>query len=55
MTLINVVSGVAYLGIIAELLFGSAGRWDLPFFWAYIGVNVVLGLIESARVDPGLA
>jgi protein-S-isoprenylcysteine O-methyltransferase Ste14 len=36
------------------MLFGSAGRWDLPFFWAYIGVNVLLGLVGSVTVDPGL-
>jgi protein-S-isoprenylcysteine O-methyltransferase Ste14 len=53
-SLINIIRGVAYLGALAALLFGSAGRWDLPFFWAYIGVNVLLGLFGSVAVDPGL-
>jgi protein-S-isoprenylcysteine O-methyltransferase Ste14 len=54
MSSINIVSGIAYLGILAALMFGSAGRFDLPFFWAYIGVNVLLGLTGSFAVDPGL-
>lgn len=54
MSFINLLSGFAYIGVLAALLFGSAGRWDLPFFWAYIGVNVLLGLAGSVAVDPGL-
>jgi len=54
-SVINIIRGVAYLGVLAALLFGPAGRWDLPFFWAYIGVNVLLGLFGSGKVDPGLA
>jgi protein-S-isoprenylcysteine O-methyltransferase Ste14 len=45
MSIVNAIRGVAYLGVLVALLFGSAGRWDLPFFWAYIGVNALLGLM----------
>jgi protein-S-isoprenylcysteine O-methyltransferase Ste14 len=54
MSCVNVVRGFAFLGMLAVLLFGSAGRLDLPFFWAYIGINIALGLIGSVIVDPGL-
>lgn len=54
MSFINVLRGLAFLGVLIALLFGSAGRWDLPFFWAYIGVNVLLGVVGSVTVDPGL-
>jgi protein-S-isoprenylcysteine O-methyltransferase Ste14 len=54
MSFINALRGLAFLGVLVGLLFGSAGRWDLPFFWAYIGVNALLGLVGSLTVDPGL-
>jgi protein-S-isoprenylcysteine O-methyltransferase Ste14 len=28
------------------LLFGAAGRWDLPWFWAYLGGFVVISLVS---------
>jgi protein-S-isoprenylcysteine O-methyltransferase Ste14 len=36
------------------VLFVSAGRWDLPFFWAYVGVNLALMAALAAGVDPEL-
>ena len=37
------------------VLFGSAGRWDLPFVWAYIGVMVASMLaVGTFCMDPGL-
>lgn len=39
----------------AGLLFGSAGRVDLPFFWAWLAVLITTGLVMMQRVDPGLA
>ena len=54
MSFINALRGLAFLGVLVGLLFGSAGRWDLPFFWAYIAINVLLGLVGSRTVDPGL-
>ncbi|MBI4169120.1 MAG: isoprenylcysteine carboxylmethyltransferase family protein [Acidobacteria bacterium] len=46
-----VVSSLVVLG----LLFGTAGRFDLPMFWAYAAVLAVLTLIHAFTVDPGLA
>ena len=58
---LRVVLGIA---VLVALVFGSAGRWDLPFAWAYlavlIGAMVVTVLIidkdlirERARPGPG--
>jgi len=51
---INLLRGLAALGIIVALLFGSAGRWDLPFFWAFVAVNTAWGVMGLFTVDPGL-
>ena len=42
------------LGIVIAVLFGSAGRWDLPFFWGSLGVFVVFLLAFRLLMDPGL-
>ena len=42
------------LGIIVAVLFSSAGRWDLPFFWGVLGVFVVFLLSFRLLTDPGL-
>ena len=42
------------LGMVIAVLFGSAGRWDLPFFWAFLGVVVVFLLAFRLLTDPGL-
>jgi protein-S-isoprenylcysteine O-methyltransferase Ste14 len=44
------------LGIAAlfALLFGCAGRWDLPFIWAYIIVLVGATVVSIPLLDPGL-
>jgi len=40
--------------LLAAVLFVSAGRLDLPFFWAYLGVNFALMAGLMAGVDPEL-
>jgi hypothetical protein len=49
-------------GIVAGVIFGLAGRWDLWNIWAYIGLFVVLVTLadyrrspEMFRADPGRA
>jgi protein-S-isoprenylcysteine O-methyltransferase Ste14 len=51
---LNLLRGLAVLGVLIAVLFGSAGRWDLPFFWAYVGVNAALAVAGTFTVDPGL-
>jgi protein-S-isoprenylcysteine O-methyltransferase Ste14 len=56
------LSSLIILVLMMGSLFGSAGRWDLPMFWAYTGIwLVVLGVAVSTldldlmreRVRPG--
>jgi protein-S-isoprenylcysteine O-methyltransferase Ste14 len=43
-----------YLGVSAAVLFGCAGRLDLPFFWAWLAVLVAFFLSMMRVMDPGL-
>jgi protein-S-isoprenylcysteine O-methyltransferase Ste14 len=52
---LSVLGGVAYTALTAAFLFGSAGRADLPMFWAYLGVWTALMLVSTFVVDPSLA
>ena len=45
---------VLLTGILAVILFGCAGRWDLPFVWAYIVVMVITTVTVIRVVDPDL-
>jgi protein-S-isoprenylcysteine O-methyltransferase Ste14 len=51
----GILGAVAFLALIGALLFGCAGRWDLPMFWAYLGVWMVQFLIGLLVADPTLA
>jgi protein-S-isoprenylcysteine O-methyltransferase Ste14 len=42
------------LGIVAAILFGSAGRLDLPYFWAYFGVLAAFGLLSMLTLGRDL-
>lgn len=44
----------AFLALIGSLLFGCAGRWDVPMFWAYLGVMAASAVVGAFLVDPGL-
>jgi protein-S-isoprenylcysteine O-methyltransferase Ste14 len=52
--LLGILSGVAFQALIGALLFGCAGRWDLPMFWAYLGVWTASALVGPLVVDPSL-
>jgi protein-S-isoprenylcysteine O-methyltransferase Ste14 len=54
MVLLGLLGGVAFLALIGALLFGFAGRWDLPLFWAYLGVWTAACLVGTLVVDPTL-
>lgn len=43
-----------FLAVVLGAMFGSAGRWDLPWFWAMIGVQVAIFGLAGRLVDPGL-
>jgi protein-S-isoprenylcysteine O-methyltransferase Ste14 len=54
MILLGLLSGLAFLALTGAALFVSAGRWDLPLFWAYLGVWAVAILVGMLMVDPSL-
>lgn len=42
------------LSVLAGALFVSAGRLDIPFFWACLAVMAVGGIVVVSQMDPGL-
>src|SRR5262245_10012236 len=52
---LGTLNGVAFLALLGALLFGGAGRWDLPLFWAYLGVWAAAVLAGAFVADPTLA
>ncbi|MCG3197555.1 MAG: hypothetical protein GHCLOJNM_02041 [bacterium] len=45
---------VAFEGVLILILFGSAGRIDLPWFWAVIAIHSFLLLYGLSAIDPDL-
>ena len=54
MTIRLVIRAVLFLGGTAVIVFGSAGRLDLPFLWAFLGVVVLTWVIALAALDRDL-
>jgi protein-S-isoprenylcysteine O-methyltransferase Ste14 len=54
LVLLGILSGFVSLALIGALLFGCAGRWDLPMFWAYLGVWTASVVAGSFVSDPTL-
>lgn len=54
MVVFGVLSGVIFVALIGALLFGCAGRWDVPMFWAYLVVWTAACLVGPLMVDPTL-
>ncbi len=46
--------GFAATAVLAAVLFLSAGRWDLPFFWAYVVVYGLVAVVGFLTIDPEL-
>ncbi len=44
----------AFFAGLAGILFGCAGRVDLPFFWGYIAVPVIAAAVITGHVDRDL-
>jgi len=51
---LGILGGAVFLALVGGILFGCAGRWDLPMFWAYLGVWAVAMLVAAFVVDPTL-
>jgi hypothetical protein len=54
MILLNVLGGVAFVALVGACLFVSAGRWDLPWYWAYLGVWAAAMVAGSFLIDATL-
>jgi protein-S-isoprenylcysteine O-methyltransferase Ste14 len=40
--------------LMVGILFGCAARWDLPFFWIFVGVMTAMTIASLMVVDPSL-
>jgi protein-S-isoprenylcysteine O-methyltransferase Ste14 len=54
MAILSGVLGIVNVAVFGVVMFACAGRWDLPLYWAYLGVWMAALLIGSAVVDPTL-
>ena len=45
---------VLFGGLLPGILFGCAGRWDLPLVWAYVGVLISATVAVLLAIDPDL-
>src|SRR4051794_32357096 len=52
--LATMVVSLAFPAAIAVIIFASAGRWDLPFVWAILGIICGFYLLLAAFGDPDL-
>jgi protein-S-isoprenylcysteine O-methyltransferase Ste14 len=52
--LLSGLGGVAFVAFVGACLFVSAGHWDLPWFWAYLGVWAAAIVTGSFLIDPTL-
>jgi len=50
----GITAGIVATVLIGAILFASAGRWDLPFFWAYLAVFTASSVAAGFVMDPGL-
>src|SRR5258708_1692315 len=54
LVVLGMLGGVAYMAVMGAILFISAGRYDLPMFWAYLGVWTASAVIGPLVIDPTL-
>jgi protein-S-isoprenylcysteine O-methyltransferase Ste14 len=51
---LGILGGAGFLAFFGAILFGCAGRWDLPMYWAYLGVWATAAVVATFLVDPTL-
>jgi protein-S-isoprenylcysteine O-methyltransferase Ste14 len=52
---LNVLGGTAFVGVVGVILFCAAGRWDVWFFWVYMGLLELACAAGGLLADPSLA
>ncbi len=50
----GILGGAGFVALVGAILFGCAGRWDLPMFWAFLGVWAASIVVAVCVVDPTL-
>ena len=48
------IGSLVALSLIGAILFGSAGRVDIPEFWVYVAALAGVTVIELLVIDPDL-
>jgi protein-S-isoprenylcysteine O-methyltransferase Ste14 len=52
---LRIVVGLSvFFGLFLGVVFGAAGRWDIPMFWAYIGVVITMMMLAMIGADRDL-
>jgi protein-S-isoprenylcysteine O-methyltransferase Ste14 len=52
--LLSVLGSVVFVAFVGACLFISAGDWNLPWFWAYLGAWAAAMVAASFLIDPTL-
>jgi protein-S-isoprenylcysteine O-methyltransferase Ste14 len=52
--LLGIGVGLLFAAVLAAILFLVAGRWHLPWFWAYVAMLGLLASFSFSLLDPGL-
>ena len=45
---------ISFAALLVAVLFGCAGRWDLPFFWVWLALLVATVVVVGLCMDPDL-
>jgi protein-S-isoprenylcysteine O-methyltransferase Ste14 len=54
MKLINLIVTLFVIAMVGLILFASAGTWELPVVWLYLGIDVVLALAATFLISAEL-
>lgn len=54
LAILSIFAGFVMMALIGAVLFGCAGRWDLPLYWGYLGTWMAATVVGSLVCDPGL-
>jgi len=54
LVVLGLLGGVVFIIVVGVILFAAAGRWNLPFCWAYLGVWMAGMVVGVFVVDPTL-
>jgi len=53
--IVMLLRALVLLAVVACVLFGSTGRWDLQFFWAFMGIGAILAVASFLTANPELS